>query len=363
MKNTILSLFCCLFLLSLSCKTKKNIQTSKQQENSVNEVRLALDSILSIAQSQSINTAAIANWEELKKEVHQKLVRTDSMIGLQEPVQFLLTALDDHHGSIYINNRPYGANIGVDESLHFERDIKIAKPIFQKAYSGVYEVNGQMIENIAYLEIPAIVFGTDHSTENINKAAQSIRTKICELASKNPEGWIIDLRRNIGGNMYSMVAGIGLLFPNADLGGSTNNPVDIKDKWETRNGNFYMSNTAMTNLEMMCTVDMKNSKVVALISRYTQSSGEAVATALKGQDNTTIIGELTSGYSSSNAWFEINDKVIFSPAISYYISKDKSFHRNGVAPDLEIVEALTEHMEMTQGKMIDEAMKLIKVKK
>jgi len=72
-----------------------------------------------------------------------------------------------------------------------------------------------------------------------------------------------------------------------------------------------------------------------------------------------VIGEKTSGLSSTNGWFVLTDKWVFAPMTAYYMSKDKTVHQNGIIPDFKISEEL-DLDNLQKGKVVDRAIKWIK---
>lgn len=82
--------------------------------------------------------------------------------------------------------------------------------IFQKTVSQDIIKGFITDDSIAYIEIPLIMpYGGDGVITNTIK----IRDKICELKAQNPIGWVIDLRGNLGGNMYTLLIGLAGILP------------------------------------------------------------------------------------------------------------------------------------------------------
>jgi Peptidase family S41 len=72
----------------------------------------------------------------------------------------------------------------------------------------------QIARRIGALELPAIV----GSTEQVQGYAASAQHMIRELDELGIDGWIVDLRRNTGGNMWPMLAGAGPILGEGELG-------------------------------------------------------------------------------------------------------------------------------------------------
>ena len=114
----------------------------------------------------------------------------------------------------------------------------------------------------------------------------------------------------------------------------------------------------MTKTKCNCDITKTNKKVTVLIGRYTSSSGELVASSLKSQKNVKLSGEQTMGWSTLNGWFLITSDVSINPAISYYMSIDKTAHIDGVIPDISIMENF-DYENPTNGNVIEQAKKWI----
>jgi hypothetical protein len=48
--------------------------------------------------------------------------------------------------------------------------------------------------------------------------AEKLHAIVMDLQAQNPDGWLMDLRGNGGGNMWPMLAGIGTVLGEGDLG-------------------------------------------------------------------------------------------------------------------------------------------------
>ncbi len=316
-----------------------------------------LDSIIILAKENSVYTKKV-DWNMVSKKVKAILDLKDSTSNaLIKPTQLLLTELNDFHGALQINGQRYMGDVKKDVTFSYETNQEIPSKLYQESIKG-YKIEAKMLtKNIGYIVIPTINIGGDQNA--IDLATNTIRDSICKLLSKNPSKLIIDLRTNLGGNMYPMLSGLGLLFPNMNLGGDSKDGESFYSKWELKEGNLYMWESQMTSIPINCECKNEIKKYVVLTSRYTTSSGEVVASSLKGQKNITLLGEQTAGYSSTNSWFQLTKVIVFSPAIAYYMSTDKTFHKNGIIPDIEIEEVI-DLDNLKKGKTIDKAIEILK---
>ena len=335
MRQLLMILICTLTITS--CNSKKN-----NSEKTIPEPKRVLDSILIVAKNNSLYKENV-DWDVLEKEVYTRFIDSDTITSIIKPVQHLLNQLGDFHGSLFLNGQHYRGNVKVTRDVSYDYQSKdyISKmsSIFQKTLNQDTIKGFITTEKIAYLEIPMMMpYGGDGNDVIANTL--KIRNKICELKSKNPIGWILDLRGNLGGNMYPMLMGLAEILPlKINMGGDSKDGKSINQKWKMENGIFYYGENSYPNIpKLNCQFLEQKNKIAVLIGRYTASSGEVVACALKTQEKIQLFGEQTSGATTANQWTPIGKEVVFNPAISYYVSKNKMIHKDGVIPDIEISE-------------------------
>lgn len=333
-----------------------------QEKKTVNErksdqTEILLDSLISLAKSNSYYSSKV-NWTKLEREMIELSKTQDSIQRLGKPAELMFKELGDYHGMLMYDykiafNHRSGSNGPPNDSIY--------KTIGSTKINSPYKVNGELMEqqSIAYIEILAtgVMQG-----EQIDLARDEIRNTICNLKAQNPIGWIIDLRCNIGGNMNPMLAGLGELIKNADLGGDTKDGKSFFSTWSYKNGNFYQDGYSHYKADLTCNNATSNGRIAVLTSKYTASSGEVVVSSLKGQKGLKVIGEKTSGLSSTNGWFVLSDKWIFAPMTAYYMSKDKTVHKDGIIPDININEDLDLN-NLLKGKVVERAIKWIRLGK
>lgn len=209
---------------------------------------------------------------------------------------------------VQINGQPIGILTPKDRRMAFRADwldlavIPAGQEITRSVQlqSVLYSVaplpQGQRITpSIGYLELPGIM----NSPENTQAYAQKAQQIIREMDQIALSGWIIDLRRNTGGNMYPMVAGVGPILGE----GECISFVSSQGKKRV----FYQNGQALIEpAQVIVKVDnpyqLKNPNppVAVLTSSLTVSSGEFVALAFCGRPRTHSFGEPTFGLPTAN---------------------------------------------------------------
>lgn len=355
MKKNLLTLLTLTLLFSCSAQTRKNNET---------QAKIVLDSIISITKTHSIYTNN-TDWKTVEKKVYQEFVDSDSITSIIKPIQLLLEEIGDFHGFFTVIDKQYKAQgekkreVSYDYSSQDYRDEMMA--IYQHSKQK-NQINGEIIkDSIAYIEIPMIENYQGNQAINIEQT-KKIRAKICELSKQNPKGYIIDLRMNLGGTALPMLSGLGELFHNLDIGGNTKDGKSFSTKWVIKNGNAFLGEDAtipnLPKISCNCDLTKTDKKIAVLVSRYTSSSGELVASSLKSQKNTKLFGEQTMGWSTVNGWFLVASNVAINPATSYYMSVDQTAHLDGVIPDVLIEEDL-DYENPFSGQVIQKAMNWI----
>lgn len=160
----------------------------------------------------------------------------------------------------------------------------------------------------------------------IDAAQAAIR----DCAAAGAKAWIVDLRRNRGGNMWTMITGIGPLLGDGLLGAFINADGG-QTRWFHRSGvSLYQQSGKPEEVEHMRasnpvpTFKAKTTPVAVLTSRLTDSSGEMTLIALRGRKNTRTFGETTTGNVTGVAMHELKDGSILGIAES--IAADRTAH-------------------------------------
>lgn len=184
---------------------------------------------------------------------------------------------------------------------------------------------------VSYIAVPGFS-GTD--AEDATRFAQAICTAITDLAPAASAGWVVDLRRNTGGNMWPMVSGLLPLL-------GTGSPGAFRDRdgldtpWEV-------------NAIEGCVVTIpRDVRIAVLIGPRTASSGEAVAVAFSGRPNTRSFGLPTAGLSTANVGFGLPDEGILSLTTAMNVDRAGKTFPAGVSPDVPVA----------QEGQVDEALK------
>ena len=179
------------------------------------------------------------------------------------------------------------------------------------------------------------VFGFGAQSEDeINKYADKIQNIVIELDQQSVCGWIVDLRENTGGNMYPMIAGLGVLIGEGDLG-SFKDATGQTSSWYYRDGQSGSDNTPVAKVSHPDFLfKPEENPVAVLIGPQTASSGEATAISFRGRPNTRFFGSPSAGLTTGNDGFLLSDGAIIILTVVVELDRTGQEYGAEMIPDI-----------------------------
>lgn len=232
-----------------------------------------LGSVISIIRENALH-AGRAGWRRLATTLAEQHGRDARAPEAAYPaIRQLLAALDDGH-SFFIPP-------GEARQAGTSGAAKTA-PVVQLLDGGV-----------GYILLPGFI---GQGREEGRAFSQGIVAAMAEIAPAAAGGWVVDLRRNSGGNMWPMMAAMRPLLGVGSTGG-------IRD----RRGVFRAWRDARPEYDAGPVLDLGDARVAVLLGADTASSGEAIAVAFHGRPQARSFGQPTFGQSTSNATYALPD--------------------------------------------------------
>jgi len=188
-------------------------------------------------------------------------------------------------------------------------------------------------EDIAHLRVPAFA----GSAEAAVLYAEALHQTIRSLLEDGAVGWVVDLRGNVGGDMWAMLAGVGPVLGDGICGAFVD-PMGITQTWSYRAGTASLEGTAQVTVsaEALCSTIEPLAPVAVLTDRQTCSSGEAIAVAHIGRPNARSFGQATCGLSTANGDFLLSDGAILLLTVSTFADRAGTAYGSVVAPDKHV---------------------------
>jgi carboxyl-terminal processing protease len=295
-----------LLILLLCTASHVSAQPAPPPAKLPKEVRQYLDRVLLLIEKQALVTKKI-DWPRLRREVAQR-------------AQGLATVAECQPVLEYIRHTLHEAG---DKHSYFIYPAQAAK-LTSVSYAGQPAASRYLENGVGYLKIPEFTPmepGVEHAF------AQGIRRQMDSLAAQHQlTGWVIDLRHNIGGNMYPMLEGVQPLLGEGTYG-----------YFIFRDGERALHSQSTKEPVPQAAAAVSTSlRVAVLLDSLTASSGEMVAIAFKGRPNTQFFGQPSAGYTTSNRRFELANGAYLMLATGYMADRNRQAYLNGITPDVVV---------------------------
>lgn len=259
--------------------------------------RSLLDTAIEIVRDHALHAAQV-DWATLVPKLHAMLPTAGKPASAYPAIHALLRALGDHHSHLQPPANTQRSDHGGFASF----------PPKVEATPG----------DIGHITMPAY--------DGVQMAAQRafVQNMIDGITRVQPQarcGWVVDLRRDTGGNMRPMLGGLHPLLGDGVIGGFRN-----------ASGQVYPIH-AVSAPDMPKGPALESARVAVLLGPHTASSGEVVAVAFRGRPDTRSFGQPSAGLSTGNAGYRLPDgSELF---VTTSVDTDRTGHAYGerLVPD------------------------------
>jgi carboxyl-terminal processing protease len=186
--------------------------------------------------------------------------------------------------------------------------------------------------NVGLLELPT--HSGDGTIVGVGDYAERAQAAIQSVDSIATCGWIVDLRRNSGGNMWPMIAGMGPILGEGQAGGFVD--AESSSMWSYENGKASIDNYTEHEVASPYMLKNPNPLVAVLTSKYTGSSGEATALSFVGRPNTRSFGQATYGVPTANSIFPFSDNALLVLTVAFMTDRNGKAFDAPIPPDQSV---------------------------
>lgn len=286
-----------------------------------------VDALLLIMQSYSVNTASI-DWESFRSEVFAAAGVAQAVPDTYDAVRVALRLLNDNE-SYYQTNR--GTPIG---------------PSPVGGCAAAEPRTPALPDTMGCVKVT----WCDCDGSAATAFAESIQRAIKAADRPGLTGWIVDLRGNIGGNMWPMIAGVGPVLGEGIIGYIVYN--DREYEREYRGGASLSLGEAFAQVAAPYTLLKEYPRVAVLTDGMVASAGEAIVVYFKARPATRSFGAATCGHHHLLQQFALNDRAILCLVTSRHADRMKREYAGPLALD-EIIgdpeEAVNRSVAWLQG--------------
>jgi carboxyl-terminal processing protease len=305
-------------LMTLAYSVVVNAQETSHDQLS-DSTALMYKNVVSTMKEHALNNTNV-DWDAYNRKAEHILSTGGKREDVFQLLGSIFTDIGDFHGGFFYDGVRYGMR---QPDLNVRQELQDGFRIGAKVKSLI--LDGQF----GYIFIPPINSFASDGGKSVGLKIDSI---ICH--SPNVKGWIVDLRLNLGGNMYPMIGGLQSLLGEGKMGAFVSKNQETTE-WTISKGVFKAGLDSVTIANSLC--DFKTLPVVVLISQLTSSSGEAVAIAFKGRDKTIFLGEPTSGYITALNRYQLDSHAMLLVAEAYMCDRTGFCYTKKLTPDIILV--------------------------
>lgn len=316
-----------------------------------------LNHAIDIMQAQALRRSSV-DWPKIRAAAVAMAAHAENTAGTYDAVRFALASLGDHHSSLHLT--PALETLEAQDKLKHPSPSSVPEtPEHFSPYVGRYEPEGHLERrgdnSFAYVVVTKCFPENDRQFVAFETHLQRI---LAQLDQSHPAGWIVDLRGNVGGNMWPMLAGIGPLLGEDDNLGEFRDSAQVST-WRYRDG--VAAEVAGGKASPYPAVDgapyriSGTPNVAVLIDRSTGSSGDAIAIAFRGRPNTRFFGERTQESSTANQTFALSDGASIWLTVSVQADRTGKEYLDGLSPD-EAFPAATQVMPPSSDPVVQAAL-------
>jgi carboxyl-terminal processing protease len=322
------------FSISIACFAQISTVGGTTKSDPVAYLNRALDEMQEHALRRSF-----VDWPRVRAEAMARAPHATNAVGTYDAIRFALDSLGDHHSSLHLTPALEALEAQYHAAHPPDQPTSVKHESFSP-YVGRYGPEGHLEHRgdrtIAFVVVTKCFPENDRDFVAFETNLQKI---VAELDASHPSGWIVDLRGNVGGNMWPMLAGIGpVLGESEDLGEFFD--TDGHSVWRYKDGVAAEVDNgkvvAYPAVEGRAYHLASMPKVAVLIDHSTGSSGEAIAVALRGRPYTRFFGEQTTGVATVNKPIELSDGAMLWLTVGVQADRTGRQYPNGLTPDVAI---------------------------
>jgi carboxyl-terminal processing protease len=267
-----------------------------------------LVSVLDFIERNAYYLSRIGDWHSLRLRVISESAGAKSTSDLYPIIDEVLGQLGDDHSSFWRPKPPTQATAATSETK---------API---PYASL--LDGRW----GYLYIPDC-YGDDAVLQAYTDTG---RTALNQF--RHAQGWIIDLRKNTGGNMFPMLTTIGPIAGTGILGKFVYRSGE-GDSWGYRSGATFYNDHEVLKSQVVVEDISSDIPVALLLGNRTGSSGEITAIGLFGRPNTRSFGQPTRGVPTANNDYDLPDgaKLLVTTALT--ADRSGKLYDSRIVPD------------------------------
>jgi len=291
------------------------------------EPRVYLDSAINLMENAAYYRRRV-DWPTVRATARTMAAGATTTAETYPAIRYALSALGDRHS--FLVPPPVGTSASaVRAPLGMAGTLAATPP--------ADSIDGEIVgARYGYLRVPTFGGNNDQAV----LLADSLQFLVRVLDARTPCGWVIDLRHNLGGNMWPMLIGVGPLLGAVSVGSFVDADGGVLGWWY-ENGLAGASpagyrNTYMGMSGAPYTLRVPNPAIAVLTDSLTASSGEAIVVAFRGRPQTRSFGGATYGVPTGNTVFRLSDFAMLVMTVVVEADRTGKQYETAIPPDVAI---------------------------
>lgn len=182
---------------------------------------------------------------------------------------------------------------------------------------------GQLLGAAGYVRLPG------NTVSGADSYLAALRATLARLAMAAVCGWIVDLRGDIGGDLWPMLLGLQPLLGSGTVGyfvlpGKAPEAIGLTETAVAQDGTIQMKASTFGRR------GLEDAPVAVITGPLTASSGEFVRIAFTGREGAATFGRQTLGIPTANQLFPLSDGAILNLTVGRFA--DRSAHAYPAEP-------------------------------
>ncbi|TBR36301.1 hypothetical protein EYV96_17110 [Dyella terrae] len=261
-----------------------------------------LDAAISIVREHALHASSI-DWDTMVPQLRSQ-VGADAWSQDAYPIIIrLLATLGDHHSHM--------VSAEMTRARRSPEGNVIVPTVEQRP------------EGVGYITVPGF---SSQDPGHIGAFVNGGTDGITRIAGDAKHGWILDLRKDGGGNMWPMLAALRPFLGNSPLGYFRNGR-ELSPSWKSQLDKMHPAAQD---------IDLSDAPLAVITGPHTASAGEAVVIALKGRPHTRFFGAPTAGLPTGNGTFVLPDGASIALTTTVELDRAKVQYDGPLAPDVTV---------------------------
>ncbi len=260
-----------------------------------------METALTIISSEALHAHEI-DWASMHVSARQAVAAARRSVDVYPAIRHAIQALGDRHSRFVTPEAAYRHRI-------------IGLP--------TKDVDVRCVAaGVGYVAMPGFV-GVDETASLA--FVDDVAGRLLAIAAEAHKGWVLDLRDNIGGNLWPMLAAVKGLLGTGIVG---------YFKPAAKEARAWRAGDRLPTSDAIVHASCERSPVAVLLGPRTCSSGEALAIAFHGRMQTRSFGAATAGLSSANATFNLPDASQLQLTTAVCVDRHGQAFGHGIEPDI-----------------------------